>query len=264
LELNYDTPVDPSLQRAVEAIDRRLRDRHGIGDNLTAVGVLDLRRPRLALVRPDAIDYAASVPKVGILLAWFAEHPEAAEQPEAAMRHELGLMIKSSNNEMAAKYSELVGLRRVQEHLSAFGFYDATRGGGIWVGKHYGKSTERYLDPVGGHSHAATVRQLVRFYLLLEQDRLVSAHASRTMREIFASPEIPHLNDKFVAGLRGRPVQLRRKSGWWESWFHDSAVVTGPGRHYILVAMTHHPVGEAYLAELAPMVDDLILATDVK
>src|SRR5688572_32580825 len=56
-------------------------------------------------------------------------------------------------------------------------------GGGIWLGKHYGKSDERYVDPVGKHSHAATVRQLVRFYLRLEQGDLVSAEASQAMRE---------------------------------------------------------------------------------
>jgi beta-lactamase class A len=102
------------------------------------------------------------------------------------------------------------------------------------------------------------VRQLLRFYLLLEQERLVSAAASRTMRAIFASPDIPHRDDKFVRGLAGRGLELRRKAGWWENWFHDTAVVTGPGRHYILVALTHHARGDDYLAALAARVDDLL------
>ena len=130
------------------------------------------------------------------------------------------------------------------------------RGGGIWVGKHYGKSPERYPDPVGGHSHAATVRQVLRFFLLLEQEALVSPEASRKMREIFASPEIPHDNIKFVKGLAGRDVQIIRKWGTWQEWRHDAAVVTGPGRHYILVALTRHPKGDEYLVELARAVDD--------
>jgi beta-lactamase class A len=254
--LEYDTPVDAALQRDVEAIDARLRTRHGIADGLTAVGVLDLQTRRLALVRPDAVDYAASVPKIGILLAWFQLHPEAALHLDGSTRHELGQMIKLSSNEMAAKYSQLLGLKRIQEVLESYRFYDATRGGGLWVGKHYGQGSERYVDPVGGHSHAATVRQLLRFYLLLEQGRLVSPAASSVMREIFASPEIGPLEDKFVQGLAGRGLELRRKSGWWETWFHDSAVVTGPGRHYIVVAMTHHTRGDAYLVDFAAAVDD--------
>jgi beta-lactamase class A len=112
---------------------------------------------------------------------------------------------------------------------------------------------------VGGHSHAATVRQLLRFYLLLEQGKLVSLTASAEMREIFASPEIAHLNDRFVKGLAGRGVNVRRKSGWWETWSHDTAVVTGPGRHYVLVAMTHHPKGATYLEELAAAADDVLM-----
>lgn len=256
--LDDRTLTDAAFQSQVEAIDARLRTNLGMSAEHTAVGVLDLKSLRLALVRPDKIDYAASVPKIGILLAWFHEHPEAATSLDASTRRELGLMIKESSNEMAAKYSQQLGLKRIQEVLDAQGFYDARRGGGIWVGKHYGKSSERYVDPVGGHSHAATVRQLMRFYLRLEQGKLVSAAASKTMREIFASPEIPHRDDKFVKGLAGRDVQLLRKAGWWETWFHDSAIVVGPGRHYIIAAMTHHAKGDEYLAAFAAAVDDLM------
>ena len=256
--LDFATPVDPVLQSAVAGIDARLREKFGLAAELTAVGVLDLRTLRLALVRPDAIDYAASVPKIGILLAWFQSHPEAVASLDATTRRELGLMIKVSDNEMASKFSRQLGIARVQEVLNSYGFYDAQHGGGIWFGKHYGKDSERVLDPVGGHSHAATVRQLMRFYLLLEQGKLVSPDASRVMREIFASPEIPHIEDRFVKGLAGRGVELRPKSGWWDTWSHDTAVVTGAGRHYIVVGMTHHAKGAEYLEEFAGAVDDVL------
>jgi beta-lactamase class A len=258
--LDHATPVDATLQSAVAEIDAGLRQRLDIRAELTAVGVLDLQTLRLAMVRPDAIDYAASVPKIAILLAYFELNPGAATNLDARTRHELGLMIKQSDNELAAKYSQALGLKRIQQVIERYGFYDAQRGGGLWLGKHYGKSGERYGDRVANHSHAATVRQLLRFYLALEQDKLVSPEASNTMREIFASPEIPHLDDKFVKGLAGRDVHVRRKSGWWEDWFHDSAVVTGGGRHYIMVAMTHHPRGEEYLVEFARAVDELLAA----
>jgi beta-lactamase class A len=253
--LDYDTPKDAALQAKLEAIDAQLRARHGMTAEQTAVGVLDLNTLRLAMVRPDQIDYAASVPKIGILLAHFQLHPETATNLDTTTRHELGLMIKVSDNEMAAKYSQQLGLKQIQQVLNSYGFYDAARGGGIWVGKHYGKGSERIGDPLANHSHAATVRQLLRYYLLLEQGKLVSPAASKAMREIFASPDIAYLNDKFVKGLAGRDVQVLRKSGWWEDWFHDTAIVTGGGRHYIIVAMTHHSKGEEYLVELAQSVD---------
>ena len=87
-------------------------------------------------------------------------------------------MAKASNNEMAAKFSREMGLKKIQKVLNDYGLYDESRGGGIWVGKHYGKGGERIGDPVGDHSHAATVRQLLRFWLMLEQGKLVSPQAS--------------------------------------------------------------------------------------
>jgi beta-lactamase class A len=173
-------------------------------------------------------------------------------------------MTKASNNEMAAKFSQEVGLKQIQAVLNSYHFYDTNHGGGIWVGKHYGKGDERYGSPAGNNSHAATVRQLLRYHLMLEQGKLVSPAASKTMREIFASPDIPHDDIKFVKGLAGRDVQIIRKWGTWQDWFHDSAVVTGGGRHYILVALTKHLKGDEYLVELAKAVDDLMMNASSK
>lgn len=255
-QLDYQSPCDPILQQRLESIDATLRARHGLAPSEAAVGVLDLRQPRLALLRPDHEEYGASVPKIGILLAWFQLRPEAAEHLDSKTRHELGQMIKASSNEAATRFSKELGLVAIQDVLKSQGFYDANHGGGLWVGKHYGRSDERHGDPVGDKSHAATVRQLLRFYLLLEQRRLVSPPASERMLEIFASPEIPHDSIKFVQALQGRDLTILRKWGTWENWKHDSAVIQGPGRHYILVALTHHANGDAYLVDLARAIDD--------
>jgi hypothetical protein len=256
--LDYDTPTDRRLQARIEKIDARLRAKYGMSTEQTAVGVLDLNRVRLAMIHPDRIEYAASVAKIGILLAYFQLHAEAGTQMEAATEHELGLMIKASSNEMAAKYSRAMGLREIQQVLNDQGFYDAARGGGIWVGKHYGPNSERIGDPVANHSHAATVRQLLRFYWLLSRDQLVSPAASRKMRAIFLSPGIPHDDHCFVKALAGRGLTIRRKWGWWEDWHHDTAIIEGPGRSYVLVALTHHPKGDAYLEDLACEVDGVM------
>jgi beta-lactamase class A len=250
--------MDATLQAKLESIDVKLRSQFSMTTEQTAVGVLDLNTLRLAMIHPDREEYAASVPKIGILLAYFQLHPEAATNLTAPTRHELGLMAKASNNEMAAKFSRELGLKQIQAVLNSYHFYDTNHGGGIWIGKHYGKGDERYGDPVGNNSHAATVRQLLRYFLMLEQGKLVSPAASKTMRRIFESPEIPHDDIKFVKGLAGRDVQIIRKWGSWEDWFHDVAVVTGGGRHYILVALTKHSRGDEYLVELAKAVDDLM------
>jgi beta-lactamase class A len=256
--LGYDTLVDPALQTRLEQIDSTLRARYGMTTNQTAVGLLDLRTLRLAMVRPDDEFYAASVAKIGILLAYFQLHPAAATNLDPTTRQELGLMIKASSNESATKIAREMGLKAIQQVIDSYHFYDASRGGGLWMGKYYGQGGERYGDPVADNSHAATVRQLLRFYLLLEQGKLVSPAASKTMLEIFTSPDIPADNLKFVKALAGRDVQILRKWGSWEDWLHDTAIITGPGRCYVLVALTHNPKGDEYLGDLAVAADDLM------
>lgn len=260
-KLGYETSVDTALQAKLEKIDADLRTRFGMTSEQTAVGLLDLNTLQLAMIHPDREEYAASVPKIGILLAYFQLHPEVATNLNAQTRHELGLMAKASSNEMAAKYSRELGLKQIQAVLDSYHFYNTNHGGGIWVGKHYGKGDERIGSPMANNSHAATVRQLLRYFLMLEQGKLVSPAASKTMREIFASPDIPHDGNKFVKGLAGRDVQIIRKWGTWQDWRHDAAVVTGGGRHYVLVALTKHPKGDEYLVELAKTVDDLVTGT---
>ena len=258
-KLDYTSLPDHGFQEKLEALDVRVRTQYGIAPEQTAVGLIDLQHPRLAMIHPDRIEYAASVAKVGILFAYFSLHTEATQRLDPVTKHELGLMIKASSNEMAAKYSRALGLHNIQATLNAAGFYDAKHGGGIWVGKHYGAGEERIGDPVGDHSHAATVRQLLRFYLLLSQEKLISPRASQMMRDIFRSPEVPHDPIKFVKGLAGRDVQILRKWGSWEDWLHDTAIIEGPSRRYILVALTHHPRGDEYLTELARAVDDWMI-----
>jgi beta-lactamase class A len=260
--LDYDSPIDPQLQQKLTEIDEKLRAKFDMTTEQTAVGVLDLKNLRLAMIHPDREDYAASVAKIGILLAYFQLHPEAATNLDPTVQHELGLMAKISSNEMASKYSHELTLAKIQQVLDQYHFYDKDRGGGIWVGKHYGKDTERHGSPVGDNSHAATVRQLLRYFLMLEQGKLVSPEASKKMREIFESPDIPADDIKFVKGLDGRDVKIIRKWGSWEDWHHDAAVVTGKDRYYILVAMTKHPQGDDYLEALAREVDDVMQGKD--
>src|SRR3954462_3905564 len=134
--IDHTTQVDAGLQSEVEEIDGRLRAKYGMTTEQSAVGVMDLRNGRLAMIHPDRGEYAASVAKIGILLAYFELHPEAAERIDPGVEKELGEMAKISSNEMAAKYSHLMGLNEIQAVLNKDGFYDAKRGGGIWVGKH--------------------------------------------------------------------------------------------------------------------------------
>src|SRR5258708_8490544 len=119
----------------------------------TAVGVFDLNHLSLAMIHRDREEYDASVAKLGILVAYFQLHPEAATNLNSETRHELGLMVKASSNEMAAKFSRELGLRQIQQVLNSYHFYDTNHGGGIWGGKHYGQGRARLRAPLAHTSH---------------------------------------------------------------------------------------------------------------
>jgi beta-lactamase class A len=234
LVLDSGTPTDDRLQRELESIDARLRERFGMAESDTACGVVDLVGERVALVRPDRVEHAAGVAKLGVLLAYFALRPDAARRLPADDRRDLGLMAKADADGAADRFVRELGAHAIRRGLNDFGFDDLAAGG-------------------------ATVRQVLRFWLLLDQGKLVSPAASRQMRECFAAPEVPHDDVKFVQGLRERTnVRMLRKWGSREHRLHDSAIVTGPGRRYAIAALTHHANGDAYLVELARAVDDVM------
>ncbi|GAB4188920.1 MAG: hypothetical protein Kow00105_03460 [Phycisphaeraceae bacterium] len=272
IRLEVDSVGDPDMTLALARLDTALRRELGIESEQTAVGLLDLTTGKAAMLRADTQYYAASIPKITILLAYFHTFPETAEQFDDATAHELGLMIKRSDNALAAKYSRILGLDTIEQVVTSprYQLYDPMHGGGLWMGKHYGPGQERNRDPLAGDSHTATVRQLLRYYLMLEQGRLVSPEASRVMRRVFESPSIEHLDAKIVKALAGRDVIILRKSGTWSDWRGDSAVVQGDGRHYILTVLTHVPTsdsaradpppGETYIVRLARAIDDWAIA----
>ncbi|MCB9849479.1 MAG: DUF1460 domain-containing protein [Phycisphaerales bacterium] len=263
--INDDTPTDVQLQQALVRLDARVAQRHDIPEGDRAFGVLSLTDLRLALIHPDAMFYAASVPKICILLAYFDQHPESARALPDDVRHELERMIKLSDNALAAKYGNIVGIEKTQELLQSkrYQFYDQEKQTGLWYGKHYAQGSPRFGDPVHDYSHGATVRQCLRFYLMMEQGNLVNAEASLRMREIFAAPSLEHHNGNFVKGLQGRDLSIIRKSGGWEDWHLDTARVDHGDQVYVIVGMTHHANGSAYLEEMAAGIDDLLCGKPV-
>ncbi len=258
--LEVDSESNQTLQIELERIDRDVRNSLQIKAEDRSFGLLTLNDQRLAMLDPDRMYYAASVPKIAILLAYFETNPDAATDLPDDVRDELGRMIKLSDNELAAKYGKLIGIEKIQEVLQSkrYQFYDKKRSAGLWYGKHYGQPSPRMGDPIHDHSHGATVRQALRFYLLMEQKKLVSGKASVTMMEIFASDQLKHGQSKFVKGLSERADSILRKSGTWRDWHLDTARVRHGDQFYLIAGMTHHPKGAEYLSEMAARVDALV------
>ncbi len=105
-----------------------------------AVGLVDLSDPSnvlFARVNGNHMMYAASLPKIAILLAAFHCFEFGLVEQTPRLTHDLHLMIRKSDNRAATRVIERLGMERIQSILTQkpYRFYDKTRGGGLWVGK---------------------------------------------------------------------------------------------------------------------------------
>jgi len=256
--------ADHDLQKRLEKqLSKRLQWRKLIRNRKMAVGLVDLSNPtapRYARVNGSKEMYAASLPKIAILLAAFDRFQTGKLKRTPEVEADLQAMIRTSSNSAATRMIDrLGGLMQVNEVLRnpSYHFYEEKHGG-LWVGKRYAKTGPRIPDPVNGLSHAATVTQVCRFYYQLATGSLINPDASRDMLEMLAEPGIRH---KFVKSLHERApaAELYRKSGTWKNWHADSVLVWGPvWRRYILVALVESSNGEEILRDLVSLAENAL------
>ncbi len=254
--------VDPGLQSGLERALARLGLMQAVRRKQLSVALVDITRlhqPRVASVNGDEMIYAASLPKLAILLGAFVQIEQGKIHLDNHTRDTLTNMIRVSSNRAATTMLNRVGMSRLASILQSdrYRLYDPAANGGLWVGKAYGKQPARQRDPLHNLSHGATALQTARFYYLLETRQLVSPYLSNEMKQILSRPAIGH---KFVKGLKARPgSKLYRKSGTWRQWHADSVMVERSGFKYIAVALAKHPRGGHWLTRLIVPLDDLIV-----
>ncbi len=234
-----------------------------INNKKMSVGVVDLNNinsVHYAGINSQEMMYAASLPKIAILLASMdaIEKCELAETAEVT--RDLNLMINRSDNHASTRMIDRLGYDKIAAVLQSdeYKLYDKVNGGGLWVGKRYAAGGPRNPDPMKGLSHAASVQQVCRFYYKMITGKLVSPEKSKKMLDIM---EDSHLHHKFVNTLdRIAPnARVFRKSGSWRNYHADSALVWGKdGRKYILVALVEDPNGEQIIRDLVVPVENII------
>ena len=141
---DLSTTLDPGLQRGVEQVVRDLGLTGEVGAKRLALALVDVTntdRPRLAMLNGDEMKYAASLPKVAILLGAFAEAEAGRLALDQKHLEAMTKMIRYSSNDDASRVLDWVGVDRLLEILQSarYRFYDAAGAGGLWVGKGYGK-----------------------------------------------------------------------------------------------------------------------------
>ena len=245
-----------------QALRKRREWARLIDQRRLAVAVVDLNgvEPRFASINGSVMMYAASLPKIAILLAAYQcfEDGLLAETPE--IHEDLAEMIRTSSNSAATRMIDRIGMRKIEEVLRdpRYDLYDEERGGGLWVGKRFAADGPRRGDPMFNLSHGATADQVSRFYYMLVTGRLVSPVRSAQMLKDLSEPALEH---KFVASLRvlAPSARLYRKSGTWRNWHSDSILVRGQQwRNYILVALVQSPSGGKIVESMVPLVEGII------
>lgn len=228
---------------------------------LSLVDITDPEKPKVAAVNGTNMMYAASLPKIAILLGAFERIENGTLKLDKKNRELMTRMIRNSSNTAATAMLNKVGKKYLAKLLQSprYKLYDKSKNGGLWVGKEYGRGAAFQRDPLHNISHGATAMQVARYYYLLETNRLVSAKLTKDMKEILSKPAINH---KFVKGLkRVHPKsEIFRKSGSWHQFHADSAIVERDGRRYIAVALAENPKGGQWLSKIIVEMDKLIFS----
>jgi beta-lactamase class A len=266
----YDYPslrdsLEPGLQSALKASLKQHMTAEfleAIEQKRAAIVLADITEPFLpevSAINPDEMMYAASLPKIAILLGVFVQIERGGIDLSAATREKCVQMIRHSSNRAASDLLSLVGPVKLAGILQSerFRLYDPDHNGGLWVGRDYSDGPLWKRDPLNGISHGATAMQVARFYYLLFTGRLVSPELTAEMKKILSDPAINH---KFVKGLDDdrQQVDVYRKSGTWKNWHSDSGVIEHEDVTYIIVALSRLPQGGERLSRLAAAVDDLM------
>ncbi len=225
-----------------------------------AVSIMDLTPgvPKYAAANGKNMMYAASLPKIGVLLA--AEdalaNGELKDSPE--LEKDMRLMIAKSNNQATTRIIDMIGLDKIANVLQhKYGFYDTNKGGGLWVGKRYGAGGATNREPLKNLSHAASVDEVTKFYYLLYRRQLISPSRSEHMLSLLVDPELHH---KFVASLDKLAPRSKvyRKSGTWQTWHADSAMILDDDKKYIIVALINDSRGEQIIRNLVEPLSDIV------
>jgi beta-lactamase class A len=255
---------NPLLQKSLELeLNKVPAWKKLIAENKMAVGVIDLSNPeeaKYASVNSNQMMYAASLPKIAVLLAAMdaIEKGQLKETPEVIK--DMKLMISNSNNQASTRMIDRLGYAKIESVMTddKYKLYDKTYGG-LWVGKRYAAGGPTNREPLKHLSHAATVAQVCKYYYLLANGKLVNNERSKEMLDIMENPALHH---KFVntLDLIAPDARLFRKSGSWKNFHSDSILVWGKEatRRYILVALIDDANGESIIRNLVVPVEKVL------
>jgi len=257
--------TDPEMQMLLEQRIKQLRLGSAVRHKQLAVALVDMTdpaHPAMAQVNGNEMMYAASLPKIAVLLTAFELIQQGKLPLNQETRDTMTRMIRYSSNRDATAMIRMVGKDYINQVMESpkYHLYNPAYNGGLWVGKEYASGTAFHRDPLHHLSHGATAIQVARFYYMMQNGKLVSPHYSAEMKNIMADSGINHKFVKGLGAMHNPAIRMYRKSGSWRQWHADSALIEHNGRRYIAVALAEDDKGGEWMTRLIRAMDDIIMA----
>src|SRR6185312_6749737 len=193
-EVANNLSPDPNLEESLRGVVRSLGLNGSVAEKRLAVSlvdVTDMEHVRYAGLNDREMMYAASLPKICALVAGFERINRGELVYTRAIKEMFTRMVRYSSNVDASRAIHTVGFEYIRRVLTSarYHFYDPAQNGGLWLGKAYGGPGDNWKrDPLHNLSHGATTLQVARFFVLLQQGRLVSPEYSAEMKNILSNP----------------------------------------------------------------------------
>lgn len=136
---------DPQLQAEVDRALKELDLAASVRARRLAFVLIDItqiEKPRVAEVNGDVMMYAASLPKIAVLLAAFEQIAQGKMKLDDETERLLVQMIRHSSNAATTEMMHRVGKENIAHVLLSprYRLYDPRHNGGLWVGKDYAKA----------------------------------------------------------------------------------------------------------------------------
>ena len=228
-------PVDPTLQedaKALFAAEPLFATALAEGRfSLALVDITDPRRVATALLNPDREVFTASMAKIAVLLGAVdrARRDRSFGRVES-LRSLLDPMIKASSNEAALALYRRVGHDAIAGAVVGHRLYEPQTGGLWWSAGH------DHASPVTHTNITGTARQAARYFLLMEQGRLVTPKDSRTIKDVLHNAALA----LFSKGIQKKfpDVRYYGKPGIYGLNVSEGMLIESRACRYILAIVT--------------------------
>ncbi|MFT3712042.1 MAG: hypothetical protein QM817_30740 [Archangium sp.] len=232
LETDLWGAPDEELQAQVDALLKaRPAFAKALADEQLSLVLVDLTNPHAlaaAAVRPDWETFPASLGKIAILLG-VVDKAHVTKQPQQLinLRASMDRMIKASSNEDASALFAWATHASIVEAVARHKLYDEKAGGLWWT-----PSAPWPKSPKGQLRIAATARQVARYFLMMEQGKLVTPDDSRLIKSVFHNAGLA----LFSKGIQKRfgDTEYYGKPGILGKEIAEGMLIESPGARYIV------------------------------